>query len=179
LFRSGALSTAFLQVLRGLKANAILTGNMQASQHKRFKLSASSAAVIHAATGASFMLYSSAAGTASILEHIPKNNQAAAHAESQNTSAIVLAKSAGKAIGHKKQHAQEGKAAVSGGRTKHNCTGSEKLSEEERKARKRAKKQKQKQAQEDNPVSKAREKKKRAKRKAMKKAKATTIVLAI
>lgn len=178
LFHGGVLTTACLQVLRGLKANPILTGNMQSSQHKRFKLSASSAALIHAAAGANSMQHSSVAGSASVLEHIPTNNQAAAHAMSQNTSAIVLRKSAGKAVGHKKQHVQEGNAAVSGGHMKHDCIGSEKLSEEERKARKIAKKQKQKQAQEDNPVLKAREKEKRAKRKAVKKVKATRSVLA-
>lgn len=179
LFYGGAFATACLQVLRGLKANAILTGNMQSSQHKRFKLSASSAAAIYSAACANSTQHSSAAGSASVLEHTPNNNQAAGYAMNQNNSDIVLPKSAEKAIGHKKQHVQEESAAVSGGQAKHNCFGSEKLSEEERKTRKRAKKQKQKQAQEDNPVLKAREKEKRAKRKAVKKVKATTSVLAI
>ena len=165
--------------MRGLKANAILTGNMQSSKHKRFKLSASSAMAIKAAAGASSMQHSGAADCASMLAHIPRNSLAAAYARSQDTSAFVPPKSAGKAIGQKEQHAQEGNAALSGGHMKHKCIVSEKLSEEERKARKRAKKQKQKQAQEDNPVLKAREKEKRAKRKAVKKAKATTSVLAI
>ena len=151
-----------LQVLRGLVANAILTGNMQASQHQRWKLSAS------------------ATGSGSISK-VAQKKLAADLKQDGNAGAETAALSAQRPHNSatdfgEKQPAYSCSAMGSGKEVTPGCTESAKLPEEERKARKRAKKQRQKQAARMDPLRRAQEKDKRTKRRCAKKAKGIGVV---
>ncbi len=173
-----SLRATWLQVLRGLKANAILTGNMRSSQHQRWKLSGSDPAIASD---------SAMKGVANSIEHGVMGAGAGALSEQRVHDSATTA-SVSDFEGHalcasclpnkelnldktKKQPAHHSNAVVSSKLVTPGCTGSAKVSDEERRARKRVKKQRQKQAAQTDPVKKDREKEKRARRKSARKAK--------
>lgn len=155
-----------LQVLRGLTPNAILTGNMRPSQHKHWKL--------RATTGEASD--SQQQNTVADAQHLCSDTL------KQSRPSTTATCEAGRKNSRERSHSCEGGSSAAD-RRPHDAQingeesprfapdGTEKLSEEERRARKRAKKLRQKLAQETDPERKAREKLKRAKRRALKKAK--------
>lgn len=158
-------------------ANAILTGNMQPSQHQRWKLSSSAPGSGNAQKkiAADLKQYGGAgAEIAALSEQKPHNRAAAAPngcPKKQQSSDSRLTRNNGLSDLGDKQPAIGCKATGSAKGLSLDCTGSAKLSEEERRARKRAKKQRQKQATSMDPVRRDQEKEKRTKRRRAKKAK--------
>ena len=172
------MTTAWLQVLRGLKANAILTGNMPPSQHQRWKLSASKPAVgsVHAieAGAASKQRGGAGAGAGALSgQRLHRNANAASGGslKGHTTSDSSHPDKEGSVETAKKQPAQGSTAVGPSKLVTPDCIGSAKVSEVERRARKRLKKQRQKQAAQTDPAKKDREKEKRARRKSARKAK--------
>lgn len=156
---------AWLQVLRGLKPNAILTGNMQPSQHKRWKLRGPSRNGQQQAAAQSRM--GACSGAKQTRLDSAKEPRAPTGAPQYESAGPCRGASSLEA-GEKYQQANCSDSVRRG--LQEVQAGSEKPSAEERKARKRAKKQKQKQAAEADPARKAQEKAKKAKRKALRKA---------
>lgn len=178
-----------MQVLRGLKANAILTGNMRPSQHKRFKLSGSKPESssgqqngVPAACTPGHPIKSGSTPEA-VQNQSPSALQKANNALTlKGGSAVVAEGSVGglldePGITHASSESNKSEHDKANGDDDSDeqkvPNGCDKLSEEERKARKRAKKQRQKQAQQKDPARKAQEKENRARRKALKKGNAS------
>ena len=174
-----------MQVLRGLKANAILTGNMQPSQHKRFKLSGSK---LESSQGQQNGVPAACTPGHQIkFKAVQKQSPSAAKKASialtlKRGSGVVAEGSVGglldePGIIHASSESNKSKHDKANGNDDSDeqkvPNGCDKLSDEERKARKRAKKQRQKQAQQNDPARKAREKENRARRKALKKGNAS------
>ena len=183
---------AQLQVLRGFKANAILTGNMQPSRHRRFKLSGSKPEFSNG--------QQNGAPAAHTPGHQFKPGSTPAPVQQQSPSAgkkasvavtfeggfgVISEGSVGglpdeTGVVHtssERSKSKDKKGNGDGGSDEQKVpNGCDKLSEEERKARKRAKKQRQKQAQRSDPARKAREKENRARRRALKKGNALGVV---
>jgi hypothetical protein len=178
------IQCAQVQVLRGFKANAILTGNMPPSRHKRFKLSGSKPESSNGqqngapAARTPGHQFKSESTPAPMQQQSPSAGKRASIAFPSKGSGVVVEGSVGglpdeTGIVHtssERSKSKHKKGYGDGDFDEHKVpNGCDKLSEEERKARKRAKKQRQKQAQKSDPARKAREKENRARRRALKK----------